>query len=261
MKMSVLVLGKLGMAAAVASGSLLAAQAGVAFADGNPDIPLTLTSPPVTTGGGGGIHPNLTAGDTYTCGNPNTASGNYGAAYLRNQPWGYVIGNCTPGVSFDYSRHDTAGDQLDGYTYGNVDGCGWTNGTMSYLNTGISNTCSTSKSVTTFMSAWDGAGGQTGGGYPVGTKSGASCQEFQNAQPWNTTSGANGTDATGRFIGGAGQTTSVNWRYVSKDGNWVMVDDLAANAAGHPDWVFVAKGCLASTLPNSTTDVSAAAIS
>jgi hypothetical protein len=259
MRPSASLAGKVSMAAAVASGSLLAVQAAPVLADGNPNIPLTLT-PTAPSGGSGGIQPNLSTGDTYTCANPNNASGNFGAAYLRNQPWGYVIGNCIGGVSFDYSRPDTNGDQLDGYAYGNYRGCGWTNGTLNYLNTGISNTCTTSKAVDTFMSAWDGLNGQTGGGTGVGTKSGSSCQEFQNAQPWNTTSGANGVDPTGRYIGGAGQTTTVYWRYVSKDGNWVMIDDQAAGAAGKPDWVFVAKACLASPLPNSTTDLSGAVI-
>lgn len=261
MRPSASLAGKVSMAAAVASGSLLAVQAAPVLADGNPDIPTTLT-PTAPTGSGGRIQPNLSTGDTYTCNNPNNAGGNWGAAYLRNQPWGYVIGNCIQGMPFDYSRPNTNGDQLDGYGYGNYRACGWaaSSGTFNYLNTGITNNCTTSKAVDTFMSEWDGYGGQTRGGYPVGTKSGSSCQEFQNAQPWNTTTGASGTDGTGRYIGGAGQTTQVNWRYVSKDGNWVMIDDPAAGAAGKPDWVFVAKACLTSPLPDSTTDVASAAI-
>jgi hypothetical protein len=36
----------------------------------------------------------------------------------------------------------------------------------------------------------------------------------------------------------------LRWRYVSKDGDWVLVRDPGVSSAGEPNWYFVQRGCV-----------------
>jgi hypothetical protein len=69
---------------------------------------------------------------------------------------------------------------------------------------------------------------------------GSGCSDrngYGNVEPWKVP--ATPHNALGPIADG----TELLWRYVSKDGRWVLVRDPHGEA-GHPNWFFVHRGCV-----------------
>lgn len=60
---------------------------------------------------------------------------------------------------------------------------------------------------------------------------------YGNVEPWRVPA----TPGNPRALAG---TDTLLWRYVTKDGNWVMVRDTAATNPGDPNWFFVPRDCV-----------------
>lgn len=173
---------------------------------------------------------------------------------LRRAPSSYVIGTAYRGWT-----DDVHGDGVDGYRWGRVYGdlntCLWTYSGAVTGSTPINDSCS---GATTYPTSWF-TNGQIGGGTDdgawVATVAGPGCATWDgvhivgygNVRPWQVP--ASPTQALPGVVA-LGQ--SVLWRYVSRDGQWVMIHDPNSgqtDGVGLQGWYFMPRGCLPPALP------------
>jgi hypothetical protein len=178
------------------------------------------------------------AGPLSTNATPDVGSchttGGYG--YLYNEPDKYVVGNCLDGQPFYRSRCDNATCNWSfGYVGAGVNQCLWINTWRADPFSGTHNHCATSTTIPLNQFA------QVVNCAPTTCADGNNavmnnCYTHANVQPWTTT----GEYDTIRFLPAG---TPVRWRYLSKDGNEIMIHDYTHDADGGT-WAFVNRICI-----------------
>jgi hypothetical protein len=172
-------------------------------------------------------------------------------------PNSYVIGNAYPGwtdvvqgggqVSYGPGNPKGA-DYRWGYLFGeNFDHCAWVNNTSVEADTTThgNNDCGDPQEIDTpfFMDTFtDGIHNDLAGdGSLTHMKyDGAGCTDtngYGNVEPWRQP--ATPANSRGAVTDGA----ELFWRYVSKDGDWVLVRDPSP-PENTPNWYFVHRGCV-----------------
>jgi len=167
---------------------------------------------------------------------------------------GYVIGAARNGWTFDEQYHDSSSSGWAyGYIWGNFNHCGWVyNGNYGSSQGSTSSRCPGSPSYnypyTDFTSSLNCQPGTCSDGSVAHINYTASgCTRpgsaYPNVNPFAVP--ANPTDYYGQLPNGR----TVYWRYVSKDGHWVMVRDPyylseSFNISPPANWFFVAHNCL-----------------
>jgi hypothetical protein len=174
-------------------------------------------------------------------------------------PNSYVIGNAYPGwtdqVQGNPQFSKGAGNEGGayyrwGYIYGeNFDACAWINNATASA-TGITesyNKCGAGQQIDSplfkakftngMLNEKAGDGSLTHMHY-----AGSGCSNkngYGNVDPWKVP--ATPANSTGAVPDGR----TLLWRYVSKDGNWVMVRDPSnSGSKTEPNWYFVHRGCV-----------------
>lgn len=196
----------------------------------------------VTTSSGDDAGTTSTAGTMSTPANDNFVCDYYPWVFVAASPGGYVIGNCAPGWHLHRTiKSDPVapeGTYFDGgYIFGNFNGCGWVRADRDrQVGTGSYTACqSPSRNAYEFGSLFNCPPGWCSDGTYT---TGSGCQLYANYRPWSATPAP--TDP----IGGV-QSGAFYWRYVTLDGQYVMVRDPDI-AAGYGNWAFVRRSCLAS---------------
>ncbi len=179
--------------------------------------------------------------------------GNHQAwATFRRGPQSFAIGNAADGWRFD------VGSASGGYAYGyleapdnHIQKCAWID--MSNLEgtgSGTTPSCSLSSTVLPFA-VTDFASyvncTACSDAYRVTIRDTAECTDhwfYANVKPWRSSTSP--TDPVLSFVPG---TTKFDWRYITKDGNWVMGrvpfnPDGTLRHDGSGAWLFVQRGCL-----------------
>jgi len=86
-----------------------------------------------------------------------------------------------------------------------------------------------------------------GAGAGCGSYNGAHITGYGNVRPWEVPARPSAPIATSLAYG-----APVRWRYISRDGKWVMVRNPAAgdtDGVGVQGWYFLPRGCLPANLP------------
>lgn len=176
-----------------------------------------------------------------------TTTDSYQWGYIGNVPGGYADGNCRDGWHLDrqftYTNPTTGNIWYGGYFFGNFVACGWTRRTNAVPISGSPGTaCSTgaSRSRNTFMS-YVNCNSPCGDGTDVAL--GAACNEYANVRPFS--SSPSPTD----WLRARPAGYVVKWRYLSKNGQWVMARD-ANVPTGQGNWGFISRTCF-SALPGA----------
>ncbi|MEJ7833308.1 MAG: hypothetical protein WKF79_10355 [Nocardioides sp.] len=173
---------------------------------------------------------------------------------LRRAPRSYVIGTAYRGWTFDAHGPADAGYRW-GRVFGDLNTCLW------IYEGAVTGSGATSEScpAASVMPVSQFTNGQIGGGSDdgatVSTVAGAGCVTYDgvnitgygNVRPWEVPARASRPIATSLRVG-----APVRWRYVSRDGAWVMVRNPAAgdtDGVGTQGWYFLPRGCLPATLP------------
>ncbi|MFF1836459.1 hypothetical protein ACFVXE_19960 [Streptomyces sp. NPDC058231] len=173
---------------------------------------------------------------------------------LRRGPHSYVIG-----TAYRDWTADVHGDQSGGYrwarVFGDINTCLWIYGGAVEGDAAADVSCGAATTMSTDTFTNGQIGGSADDGASVATVAGAGCATYDgthitgygNVRPWQVpataTAPVNGQVAIGQ---------TVLWRYVSRDGKWVMVRDPRAGStdgSGQQGWYFVPRNCLPVTLP------------
>lgn len=173
---------------------------------------------------------------------------------LRRAPRSYVIGTAYRGWTFDAQGPADAGYRW-GRVFGDLNTCLWIfEGAVA--GSGATNDSCQAPRV---MPVSEFTNGQIGGGEDdgatVATVAGAGCATYDgvhiagygNVRPWEDPATPSTPIATSLPVG-----APVRWRYVSRDGAFVMVRNPAAgdtDGVGVQGWYFLPRGCLPVTLP------------
>lgn len=179
----------------------------------------------------------------------------------------YIIGNCAPGTELrrTYYSEDQNGPYDVGLISGSFNGCGAVQiRNLSRVNSTESTSVCTDpgkRSPSEFLSqvdcrsddsvcrAWDPDLAGDKDTQVVGT-----CQAYANYRPFSSVPAP--TDPV-QVITPANRAPDINgaqvrWRYITKDGKFVLVHDRGWRvSAGATPWVFVPAGCV--TTPHATT--------
>ena len=174
----------------------------------------------------------------------NPAHSQQSWATFRRAPGSFAIGNAHNGWEF-YS-----GISSGGYTYGyvgspddHIQKCAWIGVTNLDAPIGayypppcnLSGTIFPVESFASFINCT-----ACTDAYPVATQAGPTCTDFNmyaNVLPWRATTVP--YDPVLTFAPGF----VVEWRYISKDGRWIMVK-IPNRADGAGAWLFIQRGCL-----------------
>jgi hypothetical protein len=181
-----------------------------------------------------------------------TPDGQPGWATVRNSPAYLAQGNVKDGSTIDGQRTDSTGGWMFGQIYGSYGSCGWllTSHLGSRINNGTT-TCSSagSRQIWDIASAYDGCGDPCGGTYVYASRCN-SIDVYANVSPWTTTSPRDEV----RYYINTGGTAHFYWRYVSKDGQYVMVRDPYVSDDRYANWVFLPRYCFPvdSSMPGFT---------
>ncbi|HEY4098243.1 MAG TPA: hypothetical protein VGM33_22150 [Baekduia sp.] len=202
--------------------------------------PVPVSPAPATSGlGGGSTHGGpvanaTTAQNQYTC-------NDVGWAPIANEPGGYIIGLCAPGVvmyrswiSDPVSNNEGTFTYNGGYIPGNFNACGWIRSDRTSFEglRGRTNCVdSASRAPADFAYYANCAPGACQDGSPVYIN--ANCHTFGNVRPWVVN--GPGYDESASGIG----TSLVLWRYVTVDNRFMMV-----HIPGTTWWRFVSTSCL-----------------
>ncbi len=173
---------------------------------------------------------------------------------LRRGPRSYVVG-----TAYRDWTADVHGEQDSGYrwarVYGTLNTCLWIySGAISGSQT-IDDSCPSANWMPVSQFTNGQIGGSADDGATVATVPGAGCQTWNgthiigygNVRPWQVPSVASASLASQVAIG-----QTVRWRYVSRDGKWVMIRDPRAgttDGVGQQGWYFIPRGCLPASLP------------
>ncbi|HTR53402.1 MAG TPA: hypothetical protein VMJ10_22060 [Kofleriaceae bacterium] len=178
-------------------------------------------------------------------------------ATISYAPNSFVIGNAYPGwtdiIQGDPQRsagpgNEGGADYRWGYLYGeDFDRCAWIDNTVVDPTTSHhgTNDCGTPKQIDTpyFLATFtDGIHNQLAGDGSVTHMQydGSGCTDtngYGNVEPWRVPATPN--NALGQIPNGK----ELRWRYVTRDGKWVLVRDPEPEA-GEPNWYFVHRGCV-----------------
>lgn len=194
------------------------------------------------------------SGDVGTLATPATGNfvcANFPWVFVAASPGGYVIGNCAPGWHLHRTIKSApvppAGTYFDGgYIFGDFNGCGWVRADRdTQVGEGSYTACgSPSRNAGDFGAAFNCRPGDCADGKAV---TGTNCQLYANYRPWSSSAAPTnpiGSVQSGTFL----------WRYVTKDGQYVMVRDPDI-ASGYGNWGFVRRSCLPATLPPTSGSV------
>lgn len=176
---------------------------------------------------------------------------------LSYAPNSYVIGNAYPNWT-DYIQGDpqsssgpgnpNGADYRWGYLYGeNFDRCAWINNDDVDPTTSQHGAarCGDPQQIDTpyFMATFtDGIHNQLAGDGSVTHMKydGSGCSDhngYGNVEPWRVPA------TPANSLGAVPDGIELRWRYVTRDGNWVLVRDPAP-PANAPNWYFVHRGCV-----------------
>lgn len=173
---------------------------------------------------------------------------------LRRSPHSYVIG-----TAYRNWTVDVHGEQNDGYRwgriYGDLNACLWIYAGAVAGSVSIDDSCGAATTLPTSLFTNGQIGGSTDDGATVATIAGANCRTWDgshitgygNVRPWQVPASA-GIPVSGQVAIGQ----SVLWRYVSRDGKWVMIRDPRAGSTdgtGQQGWYFIPRDCLPAHLP------------
>ncbi len=196
-----------------------------------------------------------TAIDTGAPPPPPCTHGVCAVSTISYAPNSFVIGNAYRGWtdtlhgSTVFQRgpgNPTGANYQCGYLYGeSFDHCGWLNratvrGTADMAGCGAD--CPRTYDTPLFTTTYTNGQISSGAGDGTGTHmhyAGSGCTNhngYGNVDPWKATATPDnlvGTIPDGRLL---------LWRYVSRDGNWVMVRDPTPGVS--PNWYFVRRGCV-----------------
>ncbi len=142
-----------------------------------------------------------------------------------------------------------------GRVYGDLNACLWTFSGAVAGSATAADGCGTAATLPTSVFTNGQIGGSADDGATVATVARAGCSTWDgshirgygNVQPWKVPAVAS-SPLNGRIA--VGQT--VLWRYVSRDGKWVMIRDPRADSTdgvGQQGWYFIPRNCLPATLP------------
>lgn len=174
----------------------------------------------------------------------------------------FIVGNCGLGTELRRTYYSDVqnGPYFHGLIYGTFSGCGAVQGrNLTRVNSSdhISVcTGSAKRPYSEYLSlidcrtndskcrAWDPdlAGDKT-------TSVVATCRAYANYRPFSTK--ARPTDPVQVIAPENRAQGDVRWRYITRDGKYVMVHDRKGRASGGAIWVFVSRGCV--TTPHATT--------
>ncbi|MET7859868.1 hypothetical protein ABZS81_22160 [Streptomyces sp. NPDC005318] len=173
---------------------------------------------------------------------------------LRRAPASYVIG-----TAYRDWTADVHGDQQDGYrwarVYGNLNTCLWIYSGAVSGDAAQADSCSDPVTMPVSEFTNGQIGGGTSDGATVTTTVGSGCAMYDgshitaygNVRPWEVP-----TTATAPLNSQVAIGQTVLWRYVSRDGRYVMVRDPRSggtDGTGLQSWYFIPRGCLPATLP------------
>ncbi|NKI42006.1 hypothetical protein [Streptomyces physcomitrii] len=174
---------------------------------------------------------------------------------LRRAPRSYVIG-----TAYRDWTVDVHGEQDAGYrwarVHGDLDNCLWIYSGALSGDAAQADSCGAAATMPVEQFTNGQIGGSDTDGASVATVAGAACatwdgshiRGYGNVRPWEVPS-APSAPVDGQVA--VGQT--VQWRYVSRDGRWVMVRDPRAGdteGVGRQGWYFVPRDCLPAQLPS-----------
>lgn len=209
------------------------------------------------------------AGGRFTC----TGSAKYGAwSPVSAGPNTYIIGNCAPGTIIrpTYYSNDQNGPFYGGLISGSFAGCGavQARNLRRVSSTERTSICARSgrRPPASFLTKVDCRSGKLPGnrtrkcrkkkggwdpdlGGDKTTRVVATCRAYANYRPFSSTPQA--TDPVQVIAPDNRRTGQVRWRYITKDGRYVMVHDRRGKKSGGAIWVFVSRGCV--TTPHATT--------
>lgn len=172
-------------------------------------------------------------------------------AQISYAPNSYIIGNAYPGWTdviqgpgqFASGPGNPNGASYRwGYLFGpRFDSCGWIEDGQATATSDTYNRCGSPQQIDTahFRATYtNGTISPNAGDGNATTRTGDSgCDTgYGNVEPWRVPA----TPGNARSLA-AGD--SLLWRYISRDGNWVMVRDRVASA-GNPNWFFVPRHCI-----------------
>lgn len=167
---------------------------------------------------------------------------------LRRAPASYVIGTAYRGWTFDAQGPAQAGYRW-GRVFGDLNACLWIYDGAVSGSAAATESCPT---ASTYPTSWFTNGVISPGaddGSLIATVAGSSCWTYDgvhllgygNVRPWQVPARASSPIATSLVHG-----STVKWRYVSRDGRYVMVRDPAAGSTdgrGVQSWYFLPRGC------------------
>ncbi len=186
---------------------------------------------------------------------PGRVAEGYETPPHRRGPRSYVIGTAYRGWTVDVQGPANAGYRW-GRVFGDLNMCLWTyEGAMSGSGSATQSCSSTPKIMPVSQFTNGQIGGGANDGATVATVPGAGCNTYDgvhitaygNVRPWLAPASPSAPLASTLDIG-----DPVRWRYVSRDGAWVMVRDPAGgrtDGTGLQSWFFLPRGCLPTTLP------------
>jgi hypothetical protein len=173
-------------------------------------------------------------------------------------PNSFVIGNAYPGwhdavqgnAQFSQGPGNPNGASYRwGFLYGeNFDACGWINDDTAKP-TGMTSSgskCGAPQEINTpyFLAHFtNGMHNQLAGDGSITHMhyAGSGCSNkngYGNVEPWRVPA------TPANPMGAIPDGTELRWRYVSKDGHWVLVRQPGATAPDRPNWFFVHRGCV-----------------
>lgn len=174
---------------------------------------------------------------------------------LRRAPRSYVIGTAYRDWTVDV-QGDADASYRWGRVFGDLNACLWIYEGAVAGSGAANQSCSATRYIMPTSQFTNGQiGGSEDDGASVATVAGAGCATYDgvhligygNVRPWQDQTSASAPIATTVAIG-----APVLWRYVSRDGAYVMVRDPAGGSTdgiGAQSWYFLPRGCLPYDLP------------
>jgi len=175
-------------------------------------------------------------------------------ALLRRAPRSYVLGTAYDGWSFDAQGPAEAGYRW-GRVFGDLNVCLWISERALAGDGSATQSCRGAGVIPVAVFTNGQIGGDEDDGADVSTVAGPGCAThdgvhligYGNVRPWLVPASASATVATTLVAG-----DRVRWRYVSRDGAFVMVHDPnggSTDGDGLQSWFFLPRDCLPVTLP------------
>ncbi len=174
---------------------------------------------------------------------------------LRRAPASYVLGTAYRDWTVDVHGEGSSGYRW-GRVFGDLNSCLWIYDGAVDGSGATTDSCPAGGRVIPESEFTNGQiGGGAADGAAVATVAGAGCATWDgthlvaygNVRPWEVPTTPSAQINTPVPMGG-----TVLWRYVSRDGAYVMVRDPnggSTDGVGQQSWFFLPRGCLPTTLP------------